>query len=405
MSATRPIGPADIAASVTLSAEAFGDLPAGFTPPSPDAWPLPGRHSWGTWEDDRLVARVMGREYHSWWHGREVPTCGVAGVAVAAESRGAGLLDDLMRTVLDEGQRERGEVVSTLYPTAPGIYRRYGYEVVTSLLEVELATAQLSRVTPDPAVRLRRATADDVDDVRRVYASWAAANNGPLTRTGPSFPAADDELLGSFTAITLAVLEDRVAGFAPGEVVGFASWHRGTGYDETSTIVVDDLVSLHAGATRSLWAMLGSHASVTGRVRLSTSGEDPVRLALPFAEWRTTRQVPYMLRVHDVAGALTGLRLGPLEARVPFSVEGDLLGTTDGHWLLTTAADGTSTCTSGDAGDGGPVLAPRGLALLFSGAQSCAAVRCAGLMHGDDGSDAVLDALLGGRQVHVRDYF
>jgi predicted acetyltransferase len=397
MSATRPIGPADIAASVTLSAEAFGDLPAGFTPPSPDAWPLPGRHSWGTWDDDRLVARVMGREYHSWWHGREVPTCGIAGVAVAAESRGAGLLDDLMRTVLDEGLRERGEVVSTLYPTAPGIYRRYGYEVVTSLLEVELATAQLSRVTADPAVRLRRATTDDVDDVRRVYAAWAAAHNGPLTRSGPSFPAAADELLGSFTAVTLAVLDDRV--------VGFCSWHRGTGYDETSTIVVDDLVSLHAGATRSLWAMLGSHASVTGRVRLSTSGEDPVRLALPFAEWRTTRQVPYMLRVHDVAGALSGLRLGPLEARVPFSVEGDLLGSTDGHWLLTTAADGTSTCVPGDPADGGPVLAPRGLALLFSGAQSCAAVRCAGLMHGDGGSDAVLDALLGGRQVHVRDYF
>jgi predicted acetyltransferase len=397
MRTTRPVGPADIAASLTLSAEAFGDLPAGFTPPSPDAWPLPGRHSWGTWEDDRLVARVMGREYHSWWHGREVPTCGIAGVAVAAESRGAGLLDDLMRTVLDEGLRERGEVVSTLYPTAPGIYRRYGYEVVTSLLEVELATAQLSRVTPDPSVVLRRATAEDLDDVRRVYATWAAAHNGPLTRTGPSFPVAADELLGSFTAITLALVGDRVA--------GYCSWHRGTGYDETSTIVVDDLVSLHAGATRSLWAMLGSHASVTGRVRLSTSGEDPVRLALPFAEWRTTRRVPYMLRVHDVAGALTGLRLGPLEARVPFSVEGDLLGTTDGHWLLTTAADGTSTCTPGDPADGGPVLAPRGLALLLSGAQSCAAVRFAGLMHGDDGDDAVLDALLGGRQVHVRDYF
>jgi hypothetical protein len=85
-------------------------------------------------------------------------------------------------------------------------------------------------------------------------------------------------------------------------------------------------------------------------------------------------------------------------------VEGDLLGTTDGHWVLTTAADGTSTCVPGE-GDDGPVLAPRGLALLFSGAQSCAAVRCAGLMRGDDGGDAVLDALLGGRQVHVRDYF
>ncbi len=414
--ATRQIGPADIGASLTLSAEAFGDLPAGFTPPSPETWPLPGRHSWGTFDGDRLVARVMGREYHSWWHGRQVPTNGIAGVAVAAEHRGSGLLDDLMATVLDEGLRERGEVLSTLYPTAPGIYRRYGYEVVTGLLEVELATARLARVSPDPAVRLRRATAADAHDVHRLYARWAAAHNGPLTRTGPSF-ATDAEMLSSFTAVTLAVATGAVDGFAAGEVVGFAAWHRGTGYDDSSTITVDDLVSLHAGATRSLWAMLGSHASVTGRVRLSTSGEDPVRLALPFAEWTVTKQVPYMLRVHDVAGALTGLDLGPLDARVTFGVEGDLLGTSNGRWMLTTA-DGVSTCvpagsagsdgTAGSAGPDGPdcpVLAPRGLALLVSGAQPCAGIRGAGLMHGDDASDAVLDTLFGRRRVHVRDYF
>lgn len=396
MSDPRPVGPDDIGASITLSVEAFGDLPAGYSPPSPDTWPLPGRHSWGTWDGDRLVARVMGREYHSWWHGREVPTCGIAGVAVAAESRGAGLLDALMATVLDEGLRERGEVVSTLYPTAPAIYRRYGYEIVTSLLEVELATDRLSRVAPDPAVTLRRATAADMDDVRRLYATWAAAHNGPLTRTGPSFPADDDELISSFTAVTLAVVD--------GEVVGSCSWHRGTGYDDNATIVVDDLVSLHAGATRSLWAMLGSHASVSGRVRLSTSGDDPVRLALPFSEWRVTTQVPYMLRVHDVAGALTGLRLGPVDARVPFSVAGDPLGTTDGAWVLTTA-DGVSTCSPGDASYDGPALSPRGLALLVSGAQPCASIRAAGLMHGEAGSDRVLDTLFGARRVHVRDYF
>jgi predicted acetyltransferase len=245
-------------------------------------------------------------------------------------------------------------------------------------------------------VTLRRATAADLDDVRRVHATWAAAHNGPLTRTGPSFPATAEEELASFTAITLAVVRD--------EVVGFASWHRGTGYDEAATIVVDDLVSLHAGATRSLWAMLGSHATVAGRVRLRTSGDDPVRLALPFAEWRVTREFPYMLRVHDVPGALTGLRLGPIDARVSFAVEGDLFGTSDGPWLLTTKA-GLSTCVGGDASYGGPVLAPRGLALLVSGAQACASIRAAGLMHGDDRSDAVLDALFGGRRVHVRDYF
>ena len=160
-----------------------------------------------------------------------------------------------------------------------------------------------------------------MDDVRRVYATWAAAHNGPLTRTGPSFPADADELVASFTA-TSPLADGRRHRWSASP-----RWHRGTGYDDSATIEVDDLVSLHAGATRSLWAMLGSHASVTGRVRLSTSGDDPVRLALPFAEWRVTTQVPYMLRVHDVAGALTGLRLGPLDAGSPSPCAGDPLGT------------------------------------------------------------------------------
>ena len=37
-------------------------------------------------------------------------------------------------------------------------------------------------------VRTRRATPADFDAVREVYDAWAAAQNGPLTRRGPSFP-------------------------------------------------------------------------------------------------------------------------------------------------------------------------------------------------------------------------
>lgn len=52
------------------------------------------------------------------------------------------------------------------------------------------------------------------------------------------------------------------------------------------------------------------------------------------------------------------------------------------------------------------MLTPHGLALLWSGAQSCGNLRLAGhLTDGSPADDAALDALLGGRQLHVRDYF
>ena len=47
----------------------------------------------------------------------------------------------------------------------------------------------------------------------------------------------------------------------------------------------------------------------------------------------------------------------------------------------------------------------RGLALAYAGAQSCANLRLAGLLTGPDAHDATFDALLGGRQLHIRDYF
>jgi hypothetical protein len=44
--------------------------------------------------------------------------------------------------------------------------------------------------------------------------------------------------------------------------------------------------------------------------------------------------------------------------------------------------------------------------LLYAGAQSCANLRFTGNLHGGDpAEDLGWDALFGGRQVHIRDYF
>ena len=48
---------------------------------------------------------------------------------------------------------------------------------------------------------------------------------------------------------------------------------------------------------------------------------------------------------------------------------------------------------------------PQGLALAYAGAQSCGNLRLLGHLTGPKIHDAALDAALGGRQVHVRDYF
>jgi predicted acetyltransferase len=392
---TRPLTRDDFDQSMALTREAFGDLPPGATPPSADDFPRPGYHAFGTFDDDHLVARVVTREYHSWFGGRAVPTGGIAGVAVAAERRGEKLLDELFRVVLEDGLRERGEAVSTLFCTAPGIYRKFGYELISSYDTVEVPAGTLARIGAPAGVRTRRATPADFDAVCEVYDAWAAAQNGPLTRRGPSFPADARAFIDAFTGVTLAV--DHA-----GDVVGFASWRRGRGSGDSSTLEVFDLLALSGDAYGALWRVLGTFGSVVGQVRLLTSGHDVARLWLPSAHWKVVEREPYMLRVHDVPAAFTG-RDWPVDGDVAFSVAGDHLGTTNGAWRLVIER-GKATCAPAVAADG-PVLTPGGLALAWAGAQTCANLRMAGHLSGGMENDEALDRVLAPRPIHIRDYF
>jgi predicted acetyltransferase len=392
---TRPLTRDDFDQSMGLIREAFGDLPPGTTPQSPDDPPRPGYHAYGTFDDDHLVARLATRGYHSWFGGSAVPSGGIAGVVVTAERRGTKLLDELFRVALDDGLRERGEAVSTMFCTAPGIYRKFGYEVISSYDTVEVPAAALARIGAPAGVRTRRATPADFDAVCRVYDTWAAAQNGPLTRRGPAFPADAKAFIDAFTGVTLAVDD-------AGEVIGFASWHRGQETGDSATLEVVDLLALRGDAYGALWHVLGSFGSVVGQVRLCTSGHDVARLSLPSAHWKAVEREPYMLRVHDVPGAFAG-RDWPVDGDVAFSVAGDHLGTTNGAWRLVIER-GKATCVPAAAADG-PVMTPGGLALAWAGAQTCANLRMAGHLSGGMENDEALDRVLAPRPIHIRDSF
>ncbi|MBC7638995.1 MAG: GNAT family N-acetyltransferase [Rhodoferax sp.] len=402
----RKLDLADLPQAHDLSSEAFGPPPAGSPQPVPPPEPPPGRHSWGAFDGGRLVAKAVALEFTSWFGGAEVPTCGIAGVAVAAEHRGGGLLRQLFTPLLEESVA-RGEVISTLYPTANGIYRGLGYELISSYDQVEIPTADLARVRPPLTVRTRRATAADVPAMQEVYAAWAAAQNGPLTRTGPRYGRPAEQELADHTGVTLAV--DTVDGVE--QVVGWGSWVRSDGYGPQGVVEVWTLVGLSADAYRAIWLTMATFASVAGTVRLRTSGADPARLVLPTAAWgHVARHAhPYSLRVSDVAGALTAraVHVPGLAAEVPFAVAGDVFGASDGHYLLT-LGDARGLCGRVSEPSGGaavPTFTPQGIALAFAGAQSCANLRLLDHLTGPDTHDLVLDAALGGRPLHIHDYF
>ena len=385
----------DAETSRRLGFEAFG-MPT--SPPSePAALDRPGMVTYGAFAGDRLIGRLKDRAYDSWFGGVRVPTCGIAGVTVAMEDRGRGALSPLFAHTL-AAARERGAVVSGLFPSAARIYRRFGYELVSDYRTITINTSELA-ATPAPAgVITRRAGIEDLPAVREVYDAWAAAQNGPLTRRGISFPATDSDLLGDFDGITVAVDGD-------GRIVGYASWDRGQHYDERGTLAVSDLLALSADGYRALLRALGSFSSVTPTTKIDTSGDDLARLFLPGRQWEAVDSDPYMIAIIDVPGALQ--RRGYpwfLSARLGFRVAGDQLGRLDGAYRFE-VAEGVGSCTATDHDDD-RTFHPRGLALLYAGVQSCTNLRWAGLLTGGRlEQDVVWDTLFGGRQFHIRDYY
>ncbi|MET0965937.1 MAG: GNAT family N-acetyltransferase, partial [Nakamurella sp.] len=259
----RSLTMADARASVTASREAFGgpveDL-STFTVGQ-------GVHRWGVFDGSILAAKASDREYMSLIGGRQVPTAGAAGVVVAPEYRGSGLARAVMTHLLTEARR-RGASISTLFRTAPALYRSLGFEQVAELLIGELPVAALRGLRRHPSVTVRRALVSDAPAIRSVYAQIAEQGSCLLTRTGPCFTATDQQLIDSVDGITVAV-------DIGGQITGYFCWTRGSGVGVDGVLTISEFLALMAPAQESLLAVAGSFDAVTRTVRFRTSGTDP----------------------------------------------------------------------------------------------------------------------------------
>jgi predicted acetyltransferase len=390
----RRLEPEDAESARRLGMEAFGipDSP----PTSPATIDQPGRIWYGAFEGDQLAGQLIDREYDAYFGGVPLPMCGVAGVTVAAEHRGQGILTPLFASLLGNA-KQRGALISALFPSAPRIYRKFGYETIAEYVRVEIPSRILAEVPRPTTIHTRRASAADFDAIRAVYDTWAIEQNGPLSRRGVSFTATAEEFIASFTGVTVAV-------DATGRICGFVSWDRGQGVGEGASIKISDLLAVSGDAYRALLSVIGSFASVTASLKIDTSGDDLARLFLPSGQWKVIESYPYMLKILDVAEALARRRYPPsLRTNLRFRVEGDFLPENNRAYELT-VQEGQATCAEADHAD--QTFTPQGLALLFADAQSCANLRLAGQLDGGEASqDLDWDALFGGRQRHIRDYF
>jgi len=382
----------DAEAAWKLGSLAFGyhdrPLPENFAA-------LPGRVTWGAFDaSGRLVAKAVDREQGHWFGGRLVPASGVAGVAVAAEERRAGLARSVLTRLL-AGARERGAAISTLYPTTPFPYRSVGWEEVGALTFYSLPTASLIGAR-SAEVTLRPATVADVPGIYGAYDRVARTGTGLLERSGPLFTTTPEELIAAFDGLTVAV--------GPAGIDGYASWNRSSGYDESGRIQVFDFIATTPAATAALLGFLGGWASVAPTTVLRLAYPDPLWFFLASPQAKVDKRQPWMMRLVDAVRAVEARGWpGFLSGTVDLDLADEACPWNAGRYRLV-LKDGEARLEPG--GSGAVRIEARGLAVWYAGAAAPDALRRAGLLTGGDAvTDAFLQVATAGPAPALLDYF
>ncbi|MGI8794638.1 MAG: GNAT family N-acetyltransferase, partial [Acidimicrobiales bacterium] len=308
---------------------------------------------------------------------REIATAGFSGLSVLPTHRRVGILRELMRRNLDDAHR-RGEVLSVLWPSESGIYRRFGYGVGTTTLswEIERTRATLIdgldsggrtvRFLPNDPAKVAELIAPVHDAVRQDRpgmlgrdATWWAYRTASAA-TGNCWIGVDGP--------------DGLEGYATYSVSG--SWESDGPANEVS---LGEFASTTTEAEIALWRYLLDIDLVR---RITTWGRPPDE-TLPYLlrDPRRLQRRAYdglWVRTVDLAACLAGRAYaGPLD--IVLEVTDGFCQWNEGRWHLST--DGASaTCTrsmaepdlSLDVGEVGSA---------FLGGQSLRTLARAGLVH------------------------
>ena len=354
-------------------------------PRDPDShWLLGGWRGWVALLDGRPCGFAQAWPYRQFFGGAAVPMGGLASVSVDPHARGRGVATALLDAALP-AMRERGQVLSALYPSVTDLYRGRGWERVGVNERLDLPTAALRSIDAVPAdpraglpVELRQAGPKDLAALHECYLAQASTMDGMLDRDTEPFDVS-------------RVLDLDIVTVAPGPsgLRGYVSAGR-TG----SGLVLYDLVALDAAACRALLRSVGSW---TGHLDTVTLRVLDSRLLSPVGQGVELHSETWMLRVVDFQGAVAA-RGWPRAAllRPGLSVDVELV---DPHaaWHAgrhRIVVDGGRVVTA-PGGQGTVRLTAAGLAAWYAGAADSAALRRAGLLSGTAAASAVLDALTG----------
>lgn len=136
--------------------------------------------AWVEEEGGRIVGAFRALRLTEYLAGTPLPMLGLASVAVSPSARRRGLGRRLCRHALRVG-RERGDVVSILFPFRPAFYHALGWGLVGELHRYLFRPESLTQFGDPNDVRI--AGPEDRTSIAECYARVAPRSNGPIQRS------------------------------------------------------------------------------------------------------------------------------------------------------------------------------------------------------------------------------
>jgi predicted acetyltransferase len=345
-------------------------------------------------EGDAPVACSRIREFGQFFGGRRVPMGGFSPVGVATEFRGQGLGSRITAAQFPL-MRERGEVLSGLYPATNALYRRVGFEIAGVWAEHRTRTRELQNLPLGRGTATRRASDDDRGAIERCYRRVAPTIPGFLDRNQNWW----DRIFSGESQQIYVV--DAVDGDIAGYVRYTLRWPERA---SVARIEIAELVADEPEVTHALWRLVGSSSSIAPECSIVGPPEHPLLLSMSEQDLISSGAWRWMARIIDAPGAIASRGYVPgTKLAVALRLDDPQCEWNAGRWRVV-VEDGEGYLERG--GDGDVQLGIGAFSALYTGYASPWQLLAAGLLRAD-GSDslAALGAAFAGPSPWMPDFY
>lgn len=373
METIRTLTPDELPAAWALDQQIFNVDPkqheSARDPDSAEQWV-------GAFDGDHLLAACEFHRFGQFFRGKRIAMGGVSSVVVSPEARGRGIASKMM-TFLVERMRAEGLPISALFPATPALYRSLGYEFAGHWTLYSIPLARLRDVSRPEAGRVRRANANDLEEIEALRVRLAADRQGAIDRGRWAVPIYRRRFEDLHTYVSL---DDQGA-------IDGALFYRHAPLKGLSTDDYDlDIRELFAADPSALAALLwvaASSSSVAREAYYRGWLDEANAWLVPELKPHIVIQNRWMLRILDLQSAISA-RGGPpgFTASVPIRLHDPMIRFNEGGFVLH-FADGRAEAKREDTLL--PVQLDVGaLSSLYSGHTTCAALARAGRLEGGD---------------------